>query len=146
MKYVVLPPKRFQPVSSPLYDEIRFRPWFHLLERRRAKIPLLQAAKSLLDLSNQTQKEVAEYYEIDEREIRDYCQFVNGDSRIPSELRPHLQLALDYSYKLYSNALAAKPIRDYLAKEAKTFRLNPRHVAEFWDVDPTFYPTGYPHR
>jgi hypothetical protein len=142
---IPLPPKRFQPVDDPRYDAIRFRPWFRSLAERRAKLPMLRQA--YLQWSNGlelTQKAAAEAYGVDERELRDYVDFILGVCRVPEGNGKQFRGALDHAQMTYIHNQARNSFTKELEQAARIFGLKPRHLVEVWEVDSTFYPTLYP--
>jgi hypothetical protein len=138
-----LPPKRFQGINDAKYDLIRFRGWFRSLEKRRAQIPRLDAALDLVSNGLKTQQAAAEAYSVDERELRDYTRFKQGSPVDKGSQRATYQLVLDKAYEYYAADKAKYHIREYIKKIAKLHGLKARHVVELWEVDPTFYPSGY---
>lgn len=150
---IPLPPKRFQSTEDPKYDPIRHRPWFEKLRTRRKKLHLLRCA--LHDMSNEaiglTQKEAAFHWGVDERELRDYEDFIDGSSKLASREWKYpgfgriAQHALDSAYTAYCEHNAIRHIRSFIEDAAPLYGLNPRHVTELWETDPTFWPTGYQH-
>lgn len=148
MSYV-LPPKRFQQIDDPIYDSIRFKKWFAKLETRREKLPILAQAYSAWTCMppDTIQEAIAKSWGVDARELRDYADFVQGESRIKEQYgeqdRKSFQAILDASYSHYVGDKASKHIRHYLEAHAALWGYKPRLVGEFWEIDPTYYPTGY---
>jgi hypothetical protein len=142
-----LPPKRFQPIDSTEYDQIRGRQWFAKLDKRRQQIPLLEQANKvhIEDGSILTQAQAAEMFNVDERELRDYEKFINGQSSMgdmsPSEKKVY-QHILDCAYSMYDRFRAGDHIRTYIDSQARMYGVDGRKVIEMWEIDPTFYPTG----
>lgn len=140
----ILPPKRFQPCYLPIFDSIRYRPWFRHLEERRDKICLLEAAR-LEYRGQQTQrldpqKYAAEKWNVDERELRDYISFWG---RVPKPVSKAQQHALDTSYLDYCANHGEESFRNCIFNVSKMYGIKPRHLHELWDTCPKFYPTGY---
>lgn len=141
---MILPPKRFDSPDNPKYDSIRHRPWFRLTLERRGKIPFLKAAKDKL-VEIGSQKETASMYRVDERELRDYCRFVDGISPNYQDAQEKrtFQRIIDDAYASYVADKAKYNFRDYIANNAGYFGALPRHVLEAWEIDPNLLPTGY---
>jgi hypothetical protein len=142
---IPLPPKRFQDPADPVYDPIRHKPWFGKLLKRRAKLPLLeQALKRLGDCS---QKQAAEEFGLDERELRDYLHWaegvVEGIPMVAPCIGRKYQAVLDDANSMYQHNNGYAHIRFYIELWAPLWGMKPRHVTELWEVDPTFLPLGY---
>lgn len=135
-----LPPKRFEDAEHPKYDQIRGRPWFARLLKRKWQLKLLVCAKNLM-LEGLSQRGAAESFGLDERELRDYMAFTFGDSG--SEVTRAFQDAIDDAYHHYCADRARLNFRAYLKSSAGYFGVKPRHLIEAWETDPFFYPTGY---
>lgn len=138
---LILPPKRFEDPWEPRFDPIRFRPWFRHLEERRKKLPSLKFALSLMPALSQVA--AAQEAAVDERELRDYFWFMIGAGSIQNENRIRNQAILDEAYRLYDFNGGAFHIRKYIHVLSPRYGVNPRHVEEAWEVDPTFYPINY---
>jgi hypothetical protein len=139
---MIPPPKRYEDDNDPRYDSIRYLPWFHTLEERRLKIPVLRAAEKHLKDGGKV-----EDLGIDPREFRDYLDFVSGRSKF-AELKPEstkraYQKILDYAYDYYVASGGAKPISKIIYDESQLFGVNARHVVELWEIDASFLPTQY---
>lgn len=136
-----LPPKRFEDDRDAKFDSIRWKPWFPALAERRAKIPLLAAAADVLSQSKtETQKSVAEWFTVDDRELRDYMAFRFDKWPKPS---PTFQRILDDAYEIYCLNKAVIGLRHCIDRVAGYYGKNPRHVMEEFEVNPTFVPKGY---
>ncbi len=138
---IILPPKRFEDDSDPRFDSVRHKGWFPALRERREKLPLLREAKSYYDgNSDVSQMECAAMFSVDERELRDYCSFVNKSFGKPSSTFQHI---LDRAYEIYCLNKGDISLRACLDRVAGFYGKNPRHVMEDFEVNPTFLPTGY---
>lgn len=81
---------------------------------------------------------------VDERELRDYEAFINGQARIaPGGNLKTFQAILDNAYGVYCFHNGKRALTRILHEEAQPFGVNPRHVVELWEVCPKFYPTNY---
>lgn len=134
-----LPPKRFDDPDHPTYDNIRHYRWFGKLGTRRAKLQWLAVGYNYIR-EKMPQQKAADEVNVDSRELRDYVAFRDGVSRGASA---NEQQAMNEAYHLYCNELGKISIRKAIALQAPLWGLNPRHVQELWEVDPTFYPTDY---
>jgi hypothetical protein len=144
----VLPPKRFESLADTIFDPIRGRPWFQKLVKRREQIPLLeQAYKAHRDMHrSMTQYDAATQFNVDERELRDFIKYVDGVSVFSSLTKAEqlvYQRILDNAYDLYDRFRAQENFRYYIEGCAKPFGLDARPVWELYDIDPTWFPTGY---
>lgn len=139
MNQVTLPPKRFQKPHDPKYDSIRHYPWFHKLARRRAQITMLEQAHKDFKDGKLTQLEVAAAWGIDARELRDYIFFVEGGKKLVASSDQHV---LDFAYSSYCDN-PNHGIRYWIKVYANMGGFKSRPIIELWEVDPTFYPTGY---
>jgi hypothetical protein len=135
-----LPPKRFESVLSHKFDQIRGRPWFKRLERRKWQLNGLQLAFKKLSNGLGTQQGAAKEFGVDPRELRDYVKFIRGHHEKPS---PTFQQVLNGAYDNYCRHSAEHGIRHYIELEAPFYGVNPRQVVELWETHPTFYPMGY---
>ncbi len=135
-----LPPKRFELTDSTKFDPIRYHPWFGKLQDRREKLPFLKEAYRLWKWCDMTQGQAADTCSVDARELRDYGAFVENQGQEPNRT---FQAILDDSYGLYGQAGGRLSFRNCIDRTAPLYGVNPRHVCERWEVDPTFYPTGY---
>lgn len=140
---IQLPPKRFDQVDDPIYDSIRNRPWFAKLEKRRVKLPLLKAAYDMMVKGWKNQRDSAETFGVDDRELRDYAAFRDGNPLVPLAQMKGLQLALDDAYASYCADNAKRHISHYISSVAPLYRWKARHICELWETDQTFLPTGY---
>ena len=151
MSDIVLPPKRFQDPSDVVYDPIRNRKWFGPLSKRRAQLHLLKCALRDYDdplMGDHTQQEICAHWGVDEREFRDYRDFVDAihysmRREAWDKLDSHYQAVLDLAYQGYNSHIASRSIRHFIEDHAALYGLNPRHVIERWEIDPNFWPTGY---
>ncbi len=143
---ITLPPKRFQPTEDPRYDGIRHRPWFGQLVKRRVKIKFLKAAREAMEKDGKSQKDAAEMYGVDERELRDYCAFCEEFTMLPLGSDHALWSIIDDAYSHYQGGNAKFGFRHYLESQTHYWGINPRRVTELWEVDPCYYPTGYQWR
>lgn len=143
---MILPPKRWERSEGPKYDPIRHRPWFLRLEKRKTIIPQMEQAYAMLGRDGGTQRRFALEFGLRERDFQDFIQFKDGHSRY-HELGYNVKLAyldiLNGAYKLYCEHGAAIPIQSFIDDLAPLYGLKGRPVYEMWQVDPTFYPTGY---
>lgn len=139
---VPLPPKRFQSTWEPVYDVLRHKRWFADLNKRRAKLPLLQQAYARF-METGMQKKSSIEFGIDERELRDYVRFITKEKTIEPDKQRAFQLLLDHAYRAYCRDKAQYHLREYVRYDYGLASLNPRAVVEAWEVDANFYPTGY---
>ena len=143
---IKLPPKRFEQVDDVKFDEIRGRPWFAKLVKRREKLPLLEQALIAVEDDKLTQAQASEKFGVDERELRDYEKFVNNISSF-KDLRKSEQLLyqhiLDTAYDMYDRFRARDNFRSYIESAVKMYGIDARPVWEMYDVSPDFYPTNY---
>ncbi len=138
---IPLPPKRFEDDSDPRWDSVRHKSWFPALAERRAKIPLLREAKSYYDGdSSMSQMECAATFSVDERELRDYCSFINNSCGKPDRT---FQRILDDAYEIYCLNKGDIGLRFCIDRVAGFYGKNPRHVMEEFEVNPRFLPTDY---
>ncbi len=141
-----LPPKRFNDDKDPCFDSIRHLPWFYTLEKRREKLPILKQALVLLENDGLNQVQVAEVMGIDERELRDYQDFVHGVSRLAimnDKNAARVQTIIDESYDSYRFLDGKIAFSKTIYNISKTFGVDGRIVVELWDCDPTLYPADY---
>lgn len=143
---MILPPKRYESDSDPKYDSIRFAPWFHKLAERREKIPDLEGARlrwrSLQSKMVGAQKAAAEACNVDERELRDYIAFYDGEVKHD---RTDQQI-LNEAYAIYCHHKGKIMLKACLDQIAPLYGRSSRQVFESYDTDRTFYPTGYVNR
>jgi hypothetical protein len=140
---IPLPPKRFQNPADPVYDPIRHKPWFGKLLKRRAKLPLLEQAL-LAWMVGGSQKQAAEEFGLDERELRDYRNWIERAQLVPiCASKKTFQHILEAAHATYQNTGGSRHLRTYIEVHASRWGLTPRHVTELWEVDPTFFPLGY---
>lgn len=140
---MILPPKRFQKTNNPIYDPIRTRSWFTNLHERRTQIVLLEQARKRIFEDNLTQKEAAIEFGLHVRELRDYERFVDWNPNwVKSDIR-EFQHILDLAYKEYCDSKASHHLSSFISRVAQFYASNPRRVLEEWEINPTFYPTGY---
>ncbi len=134
------PPKRFEDPFDPKFDPIRHLPWFHKLEARRKQIPALKQALAAIHDPRQPmlQKDAATAFGVDERELRDYEDFVNGVSK-PHDLK--FQKVLDDAYWEYCAGGGAHNLAWCIDRMGKLYGVNPRHVNERFETDPNFLPS-----
>lgn len=144
-----MPPKRFEDASDPRFDPIRGRSWFRHLLIRKWQLPALRSAKQhLYKLDGYpTQSKAAEAFRVDERELRDYVDYVDGVSdwaenltQPEGDLSRRMKAALDHAYDQYNFDNAKLAFHAYVESSAKLFGLKPRAVRELWETDPKFYP------
>lgn len=141
---MILPPKRFQSVDDPCYDNIRHKKWFWKLIKRREKLPALRQAMLSQAVDGLNQKDSAEKYGVDERELRDYEIF--HDPSVGREtINPAFQRILNDSYHVYCADGAKESIVTYIERIAPFYGKKGRHVWEKFEVDPNFYPDNYVH-
>lgn len=138
-----LPPKRFQSDQDTKYDSIRHLPWFYTLAERRGKIELLRLAHHDWLWNGETNISASDMWGVDQRELRDYSIFVAGSSRLEPSNQRQYQKILDNSYETYIREKGARALTKIIYDESPLFGVNPRHVVELWEVDPTFYPSNY---
>ena len=143
-----LPPKRFQQIDDTKFDQIRPRPWFARLDKRRQQIPLLKQASEMYSHDGEviTQAKAAEMFGVDERELRDYEKFVDNQSSMGDLTKSEkavYQHILDCAYSMYERFRAGEHIRTYVESQARMYGVDGRKVIEMWEIDPTFWPTGY---
>lgn len=137
---IQLPPKRFQDPEDPIYDSVRTKSWFPKLAIRRKQIPMLAGALNDHKNVRRTQKEAAEAWGVDERELRDYESFVMGRNRPYTSTD---QQILNDAYTIYCTNGGDIAIRACISRVSWYYGRDPRAVTELWEVDPTFFPTGY---
>jgi len=87
-----------------------------------------------------TQKEVADEWGVDARELRDYIRYKHNHN---PEITATAQAVMDDAYHHYCADNANMPWVSYLRSSAKQFGINPRGVQEVWETEPSFYPTNY---
>lgn len=146
---VMLPPKRFEDARDPKFDPIRHFPWFNGLYKRREKLPALKAAFDHWKVNVLPQAESAKMFNVDERELRDYFEFVmwavgapQQDDRFDSNDKLFRHILTD-AYKLYCHSHGHTPLRTCLSRICPMFGVTTRHVIERWEIDPRFIPNGY---
>lgn len=141
----VLPPKRFEDPSDPLYDSIRTRPWFAKMATRRAKIPLLKQAHamSLQIGQHTTQKFICDTWGVDERELRDYVKWYCDSPIALDPIPKNFMDAINHAYHAYCEDKGNMPWRNHLRNSAPYFGIKPRHITEKWETDTAYYPDGY---
>ncbi len=137
---LTLPPKRYEDPFDPRFDPIRHLPWFRKLEKRREKIPSLkQALAAIHDPSKpMSQKDASEAFFVDERELRDYEDFINGISK---SVDVKFQKVLDDAYWEYCAGGGAHNLTWCIDRMSKLYGVNPRHVNEKFETDVTFLPS-----
>jgi hypothetical protein len=140
---LVLPPKRFESSIDPKFDPIRHFPWFAKLDARRNKLPFLKAALEAWQRDGINQKQAAETFGVDERELRDYLFFRAGQPNPDDGSRKTFQAVLDDAYGHYVANRGRFGLRYHIELIAPFYGLKTRHVTELWETDPVFYPTGY---
>lgn len=137
-----LPPKRYEPVDNPKYDQIRSKPWFWRLKDRRDKIPLLKQAFDRWN-EGKSQLSASTEFGIHERELRDYISF---SMRMPASKigdRVIIQKIIDEAYDRYCADNATRNYRDYINQVSYTYGVKPRQAIELWETDSTLWPSGY---
>ncbi len=134
-----LPPKRFSDYHDPIYDSLRFHPWFRHLEGRREKVDLLKTAYGMT-LDEVDQWSAAVIAGVDERELRDYAPWSMG---IGDMLPNRQQAAFDWAYDRYCFKNADQGYAYYLGDAARFYGLKPRAIVEIWEVNPLAYPSNY---
>lgn len=137
---ITLPPKRFQQIDNPKYDPVRHKPWFAKLEKRRAKLGMLELAYLSWKKEGKTQIASAIEYGVDGRELRDYAAYVE---KTHDPITRNMQACLDDAYSHYAFSHGERSFRFYVESMARLYGMNPRHVVEAWEVNPNFYPTNY---
>lgn len=146
---LVLPPKRFEDDQDPKFDSIRYLDWFGRLAKRREKLPLLKQAYSAWTCCppDSSQDSIADAWGVDARELRDYADFVQGESRAGQKFkgseRAAVQMVLDRAYAHYCALGGSRSIQWHIDLEAPYWGMNPREIKELWEVDPCFWPTNY---
>jgi len=142
-----LPPKRYQDYHDTVYDSIRHNPWFRILEARREKIKMLEMAYGLTKTGMLTQTDACTEFGVEERDLRDYRDFVEGRSKLaevePIGTRRAYQGLLDHAYDVYCDTAAAYSFAVLINKESRLFGLNPRPVIELWEVSADAWPAHY---
>lgn len=136
-----LPPKRFEQVDDPRFDPIRHHQWFAKLDARRTKLPMLKAAYEAW--KTKPQRVAAEMYGVDERELRDYRNFVEKVNVVDLSVIWTYRAVLDDAYGHYCGEQGKRHIRSYIETIAPFYGLKGRQVVEAWETDSCFYPTGY---
>lgn len=142
-----LPPKRFESFGDPKHDSLRHLAWFGALAERRAKVEILKQAARDVELMDSSRQAVADFYQVDVRELRDFIDFQKGRSRL-SEIQPvgtrrTYQMYLDHCYDVYNEAQGAKSWVKVMNDEARLWGVEARHVIELWEIDPSFYPSNF---
>jgi hypothetical protein len=138
---IVLQPKRWQSSEHPRYDEIRFKPWFWRIEKRKKVLSSMAGCYGVWKNNYEfTQEELCDSWNVSPREFRDYCKLLLGDGPVESKT---FQSILDSAYLLYCASLAEKPIQKYIETFAPHYGLKARPVWEAWETNPNFWPTGY---
>lgn len=142
---MILPPKRYEDPFHPKFDPIRWRPWFGKLIKRREKIPMLKQAMLAMGVGGLSQKDAAERYGVDERELRDYENFYCERGTMPAidYKSKEFQCILDEAYKFYCLSGGEGHIKGFIEAIAPSYGMNPRHVYERYEIDATFLPTGH---
>ncbi len=96
-----------------------------------------------------SQKEAAEQYGVDERELRDYEFFEAGiplKNRVSGLKIPTYQHILDAAYEAYCQHSAIRHIRSFIEDMAPLYGVPARPIIELWEVCPDFYPSSYEYR
>lgn len=133
-----LPPKRWQE-DGPQWDSLRHHKWYGRLLKRKKLIPALKQAYLLIK-QGQPQWKAAAEFQVDERELRDYCKLVVNEPFWASKAE---QMAIDAAYAIYVDS-GLKHSFSYCVERSATYHgLNPRALRELWEVEPTVFPTGY---
>ncbi len=143
MNQITLPPKRFEAIEDPRFDQIRGKPWFWRLKERRTRLHSFQQAYQAWDSRKFTQLQASLEYGIHERDLRDYISFVRKHPATKKIDRTTAQRVLDDAYVLYCEDNANKNFVEYVQAVAYRFGINPRMARELWEVDSTFYPSAY---
>ncbi len=141
-----LPPKRYHDDKDPMFDSIRHQPWFVALEKRREKLPGLKQAQVLIEIDGLNQIQACEVMGVDERELRDYLDFVHKNSKfaqLDEYSKVKYQTILNESYDSYKFLGASIAFPKIIHNYSRAFGMDGRPVVELWDVDATFYPTNY---
>ncbi len=85
-------------------------------------------------------------FHVDERELRDYRDFVEGRSRF-SELdvktQKTYQMVLDQAYDVFVDTEGRHSWAECIRSQSQLFGVQPRPVIELWEVDPMYWPTHY---
>ena len=142
---MILPPKRFEPIDDPIYDPIRFRPWFKQLEVRRAQLEVIKAAAKYMHERGTPLGETATNWGIERHDLGCYISFINGRSiteEMPEHTRRAYQYVLDRAYKEYCAQNAENSFSSLIIKNSQRL-VSPDRATEYWDVDPHFYPRKY---
>lgn len=134
-----LPPKRFEDPWDHRFDDIRHKPWYAKLIKRREKLPSLKCAADYLHQGS-LQKDAAARFTVDERELRDYVSFI---ANCPYHKPPEYYRILEEAYAEYCGMNGDRHINYFIERIAPSYGMNPRHVTEMWEIDPTFYPVSY---
>ncbi len=145
MAFLVLPPKRFELESDPIYDPIRFKPWYGKVHEMRLDVAAIKLAYHLWSSGECTQAEAASFFNTDTELISKFAAF-EEQHRYPlskQEEKTH-QAIIDYAYKRYTEENGEKYFDFYLREQCKFFGVNPVEVSKRWAFDPLYWPTGYP--
>lgn len=132
-------PKRWESAESTVYDPIRGKPWFRRLLKRKRQIPALREASKLVS-QGQPQWKAAAEFGVDERELRDYRNYIIGSCNPISRVEQDI---LDHAYDQYQFDGARLAFHAYVMSSAKMLGLNPRAIRELWEIHPFFLPTVY---
>lgn len=139
---MILQPKRWQLADSPIYDPIRFRPWFQRLLKRKKHITKMRAC--LFEFAGAetalTQEEHCDKWNVSPREFRDFVNFWSGEG---PPISPEYLSILTSAYNAYCEHSAIRPIQRFIADIAPLYGVNYRHVWEMWEIHPKFYPSDY---
>lgn len=139
---MILPPKRFEDPSHPVYDPIRHHPWFQKLIKRRKKIPFLKQALARWD-ETEHQRLSAVEFGIDERELRSYRLFVKKNRIIRDSQVEIVTHMLDSAYATYCSNKGHRSYVWCLKKVAALYGKTPKQLVEIWEADATMYPSTY---
>ncbi len=97
---------------------------------------IMQAYRGMGCLS---QKDAAELFDVDERELRSYCYFVEKNCSPPTKEQ---QKVLDLAYTAYCANNEDQSLNFFLKRIAPSYGLSSSAIIEKWEVDALFIPSS----
>lgn len=139
----VLPPKLFQDPYHPYYDPIRHENWLPRAIRRVQRTKRLQIAYRDRNALKAKLGHLAEVYDVDERQLRDYFKWRDTvEQHGLWFFNRNWQAILDGAYEMYCGQ--KQPFLGCIRRVAALFGERARPIVDLWETHPFFYPTGYP--
>lgn len=138
MPLTILPPKRWEDASDPVFDPIRHHAWFARLLKRKKHIAALDQALKDMRENGTSQKQACLNWFVATRELRDFIDYV---AKTPCQMLNQEQAILDEAVLYYRASHGEKHLRHWIEKVATAKGFKPRPYLEKWEVDANYLPT-----